>query len=164
MLFGQLGQEALNSPRLGICQSTGRTCDPVHRPAASSDSNPRDAAYTTLDNGRKLIVRETDNSILTANEKDPYGIASTPKLGKFAQILGHIRELPWRETLRGVLDLESSSIDVIRILATSQIGNAKRHTTALRYQQLAENNSVISIEFSNHERVFFTNWIDPSNL
>jgi hypothetical protein len=34
----------------------------------------------------------------------------------------------------------------------------------MRYQNLSENYSVIPIKFRNHRRVFFTNWMEPSNL
>jgi hypothetical protein len=63
-----------------------------------------------------------------------------------------------------MFDLEGRSLNAKRVHAAKQIHNANMHAKAVRDQDLAENDTVIPIKLSNHGRVFFTNWMDPSNL
>jgi hypothetical protein len=63
-----------------------------------------------------------------------------------------------------VLDLKSGSFERESVDASCEISNPDPHGHAAREQDLAEHNALISIKFGDHERVFLTNWIEPSNL
>jgi hypothetical protein len=63
-----------------------------------------------------------------------------------------------------MLDLKGRSLDTKGIDAARWVRDADAHATAMRNQDLAENNAVVPIKLSDHGRIFFTNWMEPSNL
>ncbi len=63
-----------------------------------------------------------------------------------------------------MFDLKGRFLYAKRVHAARRIDDADTRAMAIRNQDLAENDPMVPIKLGDHGRIFFTNWMEPSNL